>query len=162
LVEVGQDDPRYVTHDNAAGWLRVIDRYVSADGLEWTDRRRVIERDTRDPTDLQFYYLAVTHTPQGRIGLLGHYRVEAQTMDLEWCFSADGITWQRPERQAWLPRGQPGEADCYGIYASHALVCAEGGWHLFYTATNASHNHKQSYGRPTQVVMHAITDNPWA
>lgn len=162
LVEVGQDDPRYVAHDNAAGWLRVIDRYVSADGLEWTDRRRVIERDTRDPTDLQFYYLAVTHTPQGRIGLLGHYRVEAQTMDLEWCFSADGITWQRPERQAWLPRGQPGEADCYGIYASHALVCAEGGWHLFYTATNASHNHKQSYGRPTQVVMHAITDNPWA
>lgn len=42
-----------------------------------------------------------------------------------------------------------------------APVCSEGRWHLFYTATNASHNHKQSYGRPTQVVMHAITDSLW-
>jgi hypothetical protein len=65
----------------------VIDRYTSEDGLHWNDRRRVIVRNPQDPADQQFYYLAVAHTPQGRMGMLGHYRVAAQTMDLEWCFS---------------------------------------------------------------------------
>ena len=49
-------------------------------------------------------------------------------MDLEWCFSADGVQWQRPARQAWIPRGKPPEPDCYGIYAPHALVERGGRW----------------------------------
>lgn len=155
LVEVQRNDPAFVGHDNAAGWVRVIDRYSSDDGLDWTERRRVIVPDKSDPADMQFYYLAVTHTAQGRLGMLGHYRVGAQTMDLEWCFSTDGLTWQRPSRGAWIARGKPAEPDCYGIYGPHALVERGGRWHLFYTATNAAHNHKHSYGPPTQVVMYA-------
>lgn len=104
LIRVPKDDPAYMAHDNAPGLLRVIDRYTSADGLHFETRRRVIRRDAQDPVDQQFYYLSVTHTAQGRIGLLGHYRCQAQTMDLEWCFSRDGIEWQRPQRRAWLAR----------------------------------------------------------
>jgi hypothetical protein len=104
LVRVPKSDPAYVAEDNAPGLLRVIDRYTSADGLHFENRRRVIQRDTSDPADQQFYYLAATHTPQGRVGMLGHYRCRAQTMDLEWCFSRDGLNWQRT-RTAWLPRG---------------------------------------------------------
>jgi hypothetical protein len=155
LIEVGRDAPGYVAHDNCPGWIRVIDRYTSADGLDWTERRRIIVPDKQDPADQQFYYLAVTHTPQGRLGMLGHYRVEAQTQDLEWCFSNDGITWQRPARSAWIARGKPPAPDCYGIYGPHALVARGGRWHLFYTGVNASHNHKHSYGPDTQVVMYA-------
>lgn len=162
LVEVAKGAPGYVAHDNAAGLVRVIDRYASEDGLRWTDRRRVIVPDPADPADMQFYYLAVTHLPQGRVGMLGHYRVQAQTMDIEWCFSSDGIHWDRPVRQAWLVRGKPGEPDSYGIYANHALVERNGRWHLFYTATNAAHNGKHSYGKPTQVIMHASTATLWA
>lgn len=162
LVEVERGQPGYVAHDNAAGWVRVIDRYVSQDGLHWTDRRRVIVPDARDPGDQQFYYLAVTHTPQGRMGMLGHYRVEAQTMDLEWCYSADGIAWQRPSRQAWIPRGKPGELDCYGIYASHGMIRRDGLWHLFYTGVNAAHNAKHSFGPPTQSIMYATCPQPWS
>jgi hypothetical protein len=158
LVEVARGAAGFVAQDNAAGWLRVIDRYTSADGLDWTERRRVIVRDKQDPLDLQFYYLAVTHTPQGRLGMLGHYRVEAQTQDLEWCFSSDGITWQRPSRGPWIARGKPPEPDCYGIYGPHALVARGGLWHLFYTGVNAAHNHKHSYGRDTQVVMYATCE----
>jgi len=161
LIEVPKDDPRYIAHDNAAGWIRVIDRYTSGDGLDWTDRRRILAPDANDPVDLQFYYLSVTHTPRGRIGMLGHYRVEAQTMDLEVCFSADGITWQRNQRRAWIPRGKPGEPDSYGIYAPHALVYRDGLWHLFYTGVNDAHNHKHSHGPPTRVVMHATCENLW-
>ncbi|MBM3858401.1 MAG: hypothetical protein FJ395_01975 [Verrucomicrobia bacterium] len=162
LIEVPKDDPRYIAHDNAAGWIRVIDRYASTDGLDWTNRRRILVADANDPVDQQFYYLSVTHTPRGRIGMLGHYRVQAQTMDLEVCFSADGITWQRDQRRAWIPRGEPGEPDSYGIYAPHALVQRAGLWHLFYTGVNDAHNHKHSHGPPTRVVMHATCENLWA
>jgi hypothetical protein len=162
LVEVPKEHPGYIAHDNTPGWLRVIDYYRSEDGLRFTERRRVIVADGQDPADMQFYYLAVTHTPQGRVGMLGHYRVEAQTMDLEWCFSTDGVQWQRPSRQPWIPRGNPGESDCYGIFAPHALVFHQNRWHLFYTAFNAAHNKKHSYGPPTQVVMHAVCDLAWS
>ncbi len=162
LVEVAKNEPGYVAHDNAAGWIRVIDRYASADGLHWTQRRRVITPGAGDPDDLQFYYLSVTHTPRGRLGMLGHYRVEAQTMDLEACFSSDGVHWDRPARQAWIPRGKPPEPDCYGIYAPHALVERGGQWHLFYTAVNEAHNHKHAYGKPQRVVMHATCSDPLA
>lgn len=161
LVEVPKDDPRYIAHDNASGWLRVIDRYTSHDGLDWGNRRRVIERDERDPIDQQFYFLSVTHTDRGRVGLLGHYRVEAQTMDLEWCFSTDGLNWDRPYRTPWLPRGAPGELDCYGIYAPASMVFHQNRWHLFYTGVNSAHNHKHSHGKPTAVVMLATTDSIW-
>lgn len=161
LVEVPKDDPRYIAHDNAAGWVRVIDRYTSADGLAWTERRRVLVPDGEDPADQQFYYLSVTHTPRGRVGMLGHYRVEAQTMDLEGCFSEDGIHWERPRRGGWIARGAPGEADSYGIYAPHALVERDGLWHLFYTGVNDAHNHQHSHGVPTRVVMHATCESLW-
>lgn len=61
LIKVAKDDPRYIAHDNAAGSLRVIDRYTSTDGLDWTDRRRVLVPDAQDPIDQQFYLLPRRH-----------------------------------------------------------------------------------------------------
>ena len=162
LVEVSKDDPRYIAHDNCAGWVRVVDRYTSHDGLDWPDRQRILTPDDNDPIDQQLYYLSVTHTPRGRLGLLGHYRVEAQTMDMEVCLSTDGIHWERNHRRGWIPRGKPGEPDSYGIYAPHALVQRDGLWHLFYTAFNEAHNHKHSFGPPTRAVMYATAESLWA
>ena len=162
LIAVSKDDPAYVAHDNAPGLLRVVDRLTSEDGLRFGNRRRVIQRDSADPSDLQFYHLAVTHTPRGRVGLLGHYRVRAQTMDLEWCLSSDGLTWHRPRRSAWLARGDPGQPDSYGIYAPHSLVHSADRWHLLYTGVNTAHNGRHSHGPPRTVVMHATTGSIWA
>ena len=162
LIDVPKGDPRYAAHDNAPGLIRVIDRRTSEDGLNWSDRRRVLVPDGDDPIDQQFYYLAVTHTERGRVGMLGHYRVEAQTMDLEWCFSKDGIAWERPLRRPWIPRGRPGEPDSYGIYAPHSLVEHAGQWWLFYTGVNSSHNGKDSHGEPGSVVRLARCDSIWA
>lgn len=162
LLQVPKTDPAYMPHDNAPGLLRVIDRYTSADGLHFETRQRVIQRDAQDPVDQQFYYLSVTRTPKGCVGMLGHYRCQAQTMDLEWCFSRDGARWERPHRQAWLTRGDPPSPDCYGIYANNQLVRRDGRWHLFYTGVNSSHNGKESHGKPRQVIMHATTESIWA
>lgn len=161
LVPVAKDDPAYAAEDNAPGLLRVIDRYTSADGLHFTTRERVIQRDAKDPADQQFYYLAVTRTPRGCVGMLGHYRCREQTMDIEWCFSPDGHKWQRPLRTAWIPRGTPPAPDCYGIYAPNRLVQQDGQWHLFYTGVNSAHNGKHAYGKPRQVIMHATTSSLW-
>jgi len=162
LVRVPKDDPAFVSQDNAPGLLRVIDRFTSPDGLHFETRSRIIQRDQQDPADQQFYYLSVTPTAKGRVGMLGHYRCQAQTMDLEWCFSADGVRWQRPLREPWIARGGPPAPDCYGIYAGSQLVQHDGLWHLFYTGVNSAHNGKHSYGRPRQVVMYATAESIWA
>jgi hypothetical protein len=162
-LEVDKTDPRYVAHDNTPGWVRVIDRLTSPAGLQWSGRQRVIQRTDSEPADLQHYYLAVTHTERGRLGMLGHYRVSAQTMDLEWCSSADGITWERPDSTPWLPRSAPLTLpDSYGIYAPHALVQHAGQWHLFYTGTTDAHNHKDSHGPAQRAILHTSTSSPWA
>jgi len=160
LVTVGRDDPRYAASDNIPGLVRVIDRLTSADGLTWGNRQRVIEPDADDPQDLQFYYLSVTHTERGRIGLLGHYRLGAQTIDIEPCFSKDGMTWQRPHRKAWITRDTPGStAASYLLHAPHAMVQRDGLWHLFYTGGNFSHNHRDSHGEAeVRAIMLATTE----
>ena len=63
--------------------------------------------------------------------MLGHYRCQAQTMDLEWCFSKDGAKWYRPGRRAWIARGPENEPDSYGIYPPNRLVFRDDQWHLF-------------------------------
>ncbi len=164
LVSLANDDPRLATqqNDNLKGSLRAVDRMVSADGLSWHGRRRVIEPDADDPIDQQFYYLNVTHTPQGRVGMLGHYRLYAQTMDVEWCYSKDGITWTRPHRKPWIKRGEPYESgDSYTIYPATSLVHHDGMWWLFYTGTNYAHNVKCSHGRPSSSLMLAQTKSLW-
>lgn len=161
LEEISPSHPRYVKEDNAAGWLRVIDRYTSEDGLEWTDRRRVIVPDSRDPIDQQFYYLSVTYTDRGRIGMLGSYRVREQIVDLDACYSPDGLTWDRSARAPWLVRGNPGEPDSLSIYAGHNIVEHAGRWHLFYTGVNYTHNYRRSHGQQRSSVMHASCESPW-
>lgn len=163
LVSLEKDDPRLESqqNDNLKGYRRAVDRMVSMDGLSWTDRRRVLEPDADDALDLQFYYLTVTHTPQGRVGLLGHYRLYSQETDLEWCYSKDGINWIRPYRQPWIPRGKAYASDSYAIYPSTSLVYHDNKWWLFYTGTNYAHNVKSSHGKPESVLMVAHTASIW-
>lgn len=163
LMQVGRDDPRYAAQDNIPGLVRVIDRYTSADGLVWDNRQCVLTPDSKDPHDLQFYYLSVTHTERGRIGLLGHYRLGAQTIDIEPCFSSDGITWERPLCRPWITRDTPGTtAASYLLHTPHAMVQRDGRWHLFYTGGNFSHNHRDVHGSAeTRAIMLATCESLW-
>ncbi len=161
LVNIPKSDPGYIEHDNAPGRLRVIDRYLSGDGIHFENRKRIIEKDSADPPDQQFYYLSVTRTAKGCVGMLGHYRCEAQTMDLEWCYSSGGEKWERPFRSPWILRDKPPAPDCLGIYAPNQLVYQNRLWHLFYTGVNHTHNSKQTYGKPRQVIMYAAADSIW-
>ena len=147
LESVPEGDPRYVAHDNAKGWIRVIDRFTSEDGLHFSDRRRVIARDADDPPDRQFYGLTVIPTARGRVGLIHQYPCAAQTMEIEWAFSEDGVSWQRGHRDGWLPRARPGEAvDSYRVYPPGNVIEHDGRWWLFYTGCNFAHNRIDCHG----------------
>jgi len=162
LMEVGKDDPRYFPHDNIPGLVRVIDRYVSADGLRWGGRQRVLTPDEKDPASSQFYYLSVTHTERGRVGIVGHYHLDSQTIDMEWCFSEDGIHWQRPQRTPWLSRGDIAQPDSMMVHAPHALVHHDRQWWLFYTGSNFTHNHATANSAaPDRAVMLATCEDIW-
>ena len=155
---VSRDDPRFIAHDNAPGCIRVIERRTSADGLHWSAPQRVIEPDENDPADLQFYLVSVNPTKAGYVGLLSHYRVQAQTTDIEWCFSPDGINWQRPYRRPWFERDVE-KSGCYGIYPSVSAVQHEGLWWLFYTACNFTHNRGKCSGKsPLSEIRLATID----
>ncbi len=156
LMSLDRDDPRWAPNDNLAGYVRVVDRLVSKDGLNWGGRITVLKPDRlMDPGDLQFYYLNVTHTDSGRIGMLGYYRVRDQTMDVERCFSADGIHWERPFRNVpWLERGWPSaDPDTLGIYPASSITYHDGRWWLFYTGCNYTHNRKTATGDPQSLIM---------
>jgi len=83
---------RRVDVDNAPGIHRIIQRRLSADGIDWSDPELVMLPDGRDPWDLQFYFLGVQWIEDFMIGSVGYYRVEdgQQTMDTDLCFSRDG------------------------------------------------------------------------
>jgi hypothetical protein len=164
LEKIDANDPRYVAHDNLKGFIRFIDRFTSEDGVRFDKRqRKVLAPDKDDPIDTQFYHLTVTHTPQGRVGLLGWYAVNAGFMELQYAFSKDGVAWNRV-RRPWIERGKPGEPDSATIYPPSSLVYHDSQWWLFYSAGNYTHSTLKT-SRPGEinrsVVMLATTPSLW-
>jgi hypothetical protein len=140
LEQIDEKDPRYVAHDNIPNSVRSIDRLTSEDGVKFDRReRKVLTPEKDDPIDTQFYQLTVTHTPRGRVGLLGWYRVQAGYMELQYAHSQDGVTWKRV-RRPWIERGKPGEPDSMTIYPPSAMVHHDDKWWLFYTGVNYTHS----------------------
>lgn len=137
-------EDRRVDVDNAPGVHRLIQRRLSADGLNFSDPQLVLMPDERDPWDLQFYFLNPLYYEDFIIGRLGHYRVEdgQQSMDTELCFSLDGVTWHRPLRGGWIPRSKPGSGLCdtVGIYAGGPWIDKGDKWLTLYAGTPNPHN----------------------
>lgn len=132
---------RRVAEDNMSDSLRMIQRRVSADGLEWSAPQMVIRVDERDPWDQQFYHLAVQYHEDWMIGSLGHYRVEndQQTIDLELVFSRDGRHWERPLRGGFIPR-EPGGRDAESLMPPNAWIDKGDHWLCLYTGVSRKHN----------------------
>ena len=116
-------------------YLRTIQRRTSTDGIHWSRPQIVLQPDADDDYDLQFYYLSVTHTPEGRLGLLGHYHSDPGIMDIEFCYSADGINWTR-ERVPDFPRSR----DTGMVCAPHCFLKCGDRYLLFYTGYAINHH----------------------
>jgi hypothetical protein len=164
LEPLTKDDPRRVAYDNIPDGFRVIDRFTSEDGIKFDKReRKVLAPDKDDPLDTQFYQMTVTHTPRGRVGMLGWYRVKPGYTDLHYTFSDDGVRWRRV-RRPWIERGKPGEPDSMAIYPPSSLVFHDNQWWLFYTGVNYTHSTVEAATPDEEkrsVVMLATTPTLW-
>jgi hypothetical protein len=132
--------------DNAPGVHRLIHRRFSEDGLNWSDAELIVMPDSRDPWDLQFYFMSVHWHEDWMIGRIGYYRVAdgLQTMDTDLCFSRDGRHWGRPVRGGWIPRSEDG-FDKMGIYAAASWVDLGDRWLTLYSGTPVPHNAVKAY-----------------
>lgn len=140
VIELPKDAPEPRQKDPV---IRTIQRRTSADGIHWSPPQRILIRDEQDPFDLQFYYLSMTCSPNGRIGILGHYRSDPGTMDIEFCFSQDGIHWDR-DRKPGFPRIKGMES----VYAPHDMIQVDDQYYLFYTGYNHTHHGIVNPGTP--------------
>ncbi|MEN6304996.1 MAG: hypothetical protein ABFD96_19850 [Armatimonadia bacterium] len=140
----------YTPHDNAPQIIRVMHRRTSDGGLLWSDPELIIIPDEHDPLDIQFYHMSVHELDDWRVGMLGHYRCWAQTMDLELCFSRDGRHWNRPLRGGFIPRGGIDEIDYYSIYPTNRLLESGDDWLMLYDGGNWKHNHQLPEGVETR------------
>ena len=155
IRSVPKGSPEYISWDNAPGYRRHIRRYTSADGLHFTPSGTVVDFDAEDPPYLQYYHLSVFHREDGsRVGFLGRYDVNAQTMDIERCFSADGLTWRR-ERRPFLQR-KAGELSLY-TPCNPLFREADGRMRLFFTAFNYTHNRKYVIGKRLTGVLSSVS-----
>jgi hypothetical protein len=164
LEPLDAKDPRYVAHDNIPQGYRVIDRFTSGDGIRFENRQRVLRPDKDDLIDTQFYMLTVTHTPRGRVGLLGWYLVQSGIMELQYAHSADGIHWHRV-RGPWINRGKASEADSATLYAPTSIVHHDDKWWLFYSGVNYTHSTVKAIHADEEirsVVMLATTPSLFA
>jgi hypothetical protein len=108
-------DPRAVVkHDNAPGMVRRIVHATSPDGLRWSATSLIIapeyDQPAGDPFDTQFYGLQVFLHRGFYLGLLHVFHVESQTIQPEWAWSHDGVSWTRT-RAAAIPLGDEGTFD---------------------------------------------------
>lgn len=152
-VWLAPNDPQsqhYTPHDNAPQIIRVMHRRTSEDGLLWSDPELILIPDEHDPLDLQFYHLAVHELDDWRVGMLGHYRCWAQTMDLELCFSRDGRHWNRPLRGGFIPRGGIEAIDYYSIYPTSRMLESGEDWLMLYDGGNWKHNRELPQGVETR------------
>jgi len=91
-------DPRLIfKQDNAAGFLRMIGRAISADGDQFSAPEIVIRTDYKhgDALDTQFYGMQVFRRRGFYLGLLQIFHVNSQVIAPEWAWSHDGEDWTR-------------------------------------------------------------------
>ena len=105
LLSMAETPERRIAYDNAPGWMRVIHRRISSDGLHWSPPEVVLAPDRLDPVDLQFYALNQLDTERGMVGVAGYYRVAAQTIDCLPVISFDGGRRVQRPLQPWQLRG---------------------------------------------------------
>jgi hypothetical protein len=141
-VEKASDPRTIVKADNAAGWIRMIGRATSADGVNFSPVDFVIRPDyappMSDPADTQFYGMQVFRRRKFYLGLLHTFHAVSQIIQPEWAWSHDGQSWNRT-RVPCISLGDEGNFDSRMIVFGSVV---ESGDELIwlYAGSNWRHN----------------------
>jgi hypothetical protein len=135
-------DPRQVfKQDNAPGHVRVIGHATSANGVDWSPVKIVLEPDPAhagDAWDTQFYGLQVFRRRGFYLGLLHTFHADSQVIQPEWAWSHNGVNWTRTKTPC-IPLGDEGRFDSRMIvFGSLVVTDAEVVW--LYSGYDRRHN----------------------
>lgn len=155
LVILSPQNQRFAHKDIWRGYIRIVQRWTSPDGLCWSEPEIVATPDADDPIDLQFYYLVKTQLDWGTLGLLGRFYARSQRLDIEPVFSTDNRCWNRPYRKNCLPQNEAFER--VSVVPSHNLLQEGDHLRLYYNGSNYDHNFKTVDGAPPQQLIATAT-----
>ena len=140
VMEKATDPRTIIKQDNAAGYVRLIGRATSADGVEFSALDVVLRPDYAggDPPDTQFYGLQVFRRRGFYLGLLHTFHAASQIIQPEWAWSHDGQSWNRT-RVPCIALGDEGAFDSRMIvFGSVAVSGDELIW--LYAGSDTRHN----------------------
>ncbi len=109
-VNQGKDDGGGTSLSGAWAAKRVQAWASSDDGIHWANEQLVLRADEKDPPTSNIQYMFVMQHGGYYLGFLTMHD-EAGFFRQQLAFSADGIKWHRPWREAWLDVGAEGTFD---------------------------------------------------
>jgi hypothetical protein len=131
--------------------LRKVARVVSKDFVHWRDDELVLEPDTLDQPDTEFYGLSPFAYGNQYLGFLWVFHTYSQQIDMQLVSSRDGVTWDRSaHRRIFLPlgfvrNGYNGRGfDSEMIMSVAPPAVNDGKLWIYYTGFNVKHNSTQS------------------
>lgn len=134
--------------DNLKGMHRRISLWFTGAFKEgWIGPVTVLEPDSDDAPDVQFYWLTPFRTLSGGYGgLLSCHHTGNQTMDVQLVSSPDGWTWTRENgRRPLLPTGAAGQFDCGIVYVQARPVAWKGNVLVFFNGRSIIHSGTPRY-----------------
>ena len=127
---------------------RSVIRSTSEDFLEWTPADFILGPDLKDPISTMIYSMNVFPYEGFYLGLAQRYISQPGigTIDLQLAISRDGIHFERPFREPFLPLGEIGSWDRFMIHPmSGPPIAQDDELHFYYGGRNYRH-------RPTSIA----------
>ena len=138
---IGSGAPEAEIFHRAIGFTR------TRDFNKWPAPKLVLFPDGQDDPDISFYGADYFPYPGGddlHCMLVQVYHHATDHIDSQIAFSRDGLLWQRPERKAIIPVGNPGAADAAMVYSwgSGIVELPDGVWGSLYSGFTSLHNER--------------------
>ncbi|MCC6488586.1 MAG: hypothetical protein IT364_13905 [Candidatus Hydrogenedentes bacterium] len=113
----------------------------SLDYKTWSDTCIMLDADEHDQAGDQLYAMWFAHHESHFIGLLKVYHVSVDGCDLQVAFSRDGMHWERPWREAFIPNSPEEGAYDYGnLDAVGDPIVRDGKLWFYYGGRSILHN----------------------
>ena len=138
ITSITDPKSRYADKSVCPGFMRIVMRWTSPDGLQFSNPEIIQMPDSKDSPATQFYYLTAHDVEPYAVGILGNFNIRSQRLLLEPVWSRDRRHWVRPLRNNMLF-----EKDYINVAAITDMVSEpDGNVSLYYSASNTDHDGK--------------------
>ncbi len=121
---------------------------TSRDFLHWTDTYFMSSADDQDASDDQMYAMAMIYYETVYLGLLRMYHTDSDVVDIQLATSRNGMHWERPTREPFIPTGPTREDWDYGnnsVPATPPIRVGDELW-FYYAGRSTLHNESPNDG----------------